>query len=196
MDATASRRIQALQALLTDQSPEVRAAAARAIEHLEGIATLEEILFSLKNGAMGAKIRAIYALGRIGGERVVAPLIYCAGRPEQDIRSVAVEMLGSLANPAALPVLLERLDDGVDAIRARAIAALSRFPATPGLCGRLRPFLEADDGSLEAEAALALARLGDLASAERIQALLSSPHASTRQAAATALSLLPLGNPR
>jgi HEAT repeat protein len=56
---------------------------------------------------------------------------------------------------------------------------------------RLRPFLNATDGALEAEAALALARLKDLASEERITALLASPHASTRQAAATALSLLP-----
>jgi HEAT repeat protein len=194
MNETARQRIQALQALLKDEAPEVRAAAAQAIEHLEGVASLDEILLSLKKGDTGTKIRAIYALGLIGGEKVVAPLIYCAGRPEEDIRSVAVEVLGSLVTPAVLPVLLERLDDSVAAIQARAIAALSRFPSTPDLCGRLRPFLTADDGSLEAEAALALARLGDLASTDRIEALLASAHASTRQAAATALSLLPLSS--
>jgi HEAT repeat protein len=192
MDGTARQRIQALQALLKDEAPEVRAAAAQAIDHLEAAVSLDEILLSLKKGDTGTKIRAIYALGLIGGENVVAPLIYCAGRPEADIRSVAVEVLGSLAVPAVLPILLERLDDSVPAIQARAIAALGRFPATPELYARLRPFLASDDGSLEAEAALALARLGDPASASRIQALLASAHASTRQAAATALSLLPL----
>jgi HEAT repeat protein len=194
MDETARRRIQALQALLKDQEPEVRAAAAQAIEQLEGVSSLDEIIFSLKKGDTGTKIRAIYALGLIGGEKAVAPLIYCAGRPEDDIRSAAVEVLGSLKTPAALPVLLERLDDSVAAIVARAIAALSLLPATPELYGRLRPFLLVDDGSLEAEAALALARLEDLASADRIEALLASSHAPTRQAAATALSLLPLNN--
>lgn len=192
MDEIARQRIQALQVLLRDEAPEVRTAAAQAIGRLEAAVGLDEILLSLKKGDVGTKIRAMYALGLIGGEKVVAPLIYCAGRPEADIRSVAVEVLGSLAMPAVLPVLLERLGDSVPAIQARAIAALAGFPATPGLCARLRPFLASDDGSLEAEAALALARLGDLASAGRIQALLASPHASTRQASATALSLLPL----
>jgi len=195
MNGTARERIQALQALLKDAAPEVRAAAAQAIERLEGISSLDEILLSLKKGDVGTKIRAIYALGKIGDERVVAPLVYCAGRPEEGIRSVAVEVLGTLAHPAVLPVLLERLDDSVPAIRARAIAALANFPASQELFSRLQAFLSADDGSLEAEAALSLARLGDLASADRIEALLSSSHASTRQAAATALSLLPLSSP-
>jgi len=196
MDETARHRIRALQPLLKDEVPAVRAAAAASIEILEGAASLDEILLSLKKGDIGTKVRAIYALGAIGGERVVAPLIYCAGRPEEEIRSVAVEVLGSIATPAVIPVLLERLGDSVAAIRARAITALSRCGPALGLCERLRPFLDAGDGSLEAEAALALARLGDLASAPGIESLLASPHASTRQAAATALSLLPLTAPR
>lgn len=178
--------------LLQDETPEVRQAAAEAIERLEGVSSLDEILLSLKKGDTGAKIRAIYALGAIGGERVVPPLVYCANRPEEGIRAVAVEMLGAIALPAVLPVLLERLNDPNVAIQARAIAALSHFPATPELFERIRPFLNADDGSLEAEAAQTLARLGDTASAPRILSLLASPHASTRQAVATALSLLPL----
>ena len=172
--------------------PEVRSAAAEAIEQLERASSLDEVLSALKNGDTGTKLRSIYALGAIGGGRVLAPLVYCASRPEDAIRAVAVEVLGNLQNPSVLPVLLERLNDASTAIQARAIAALSRFPVSPDLIERLRPFLRRDDGSLEAEAALALARLGDVASAERIQELLSSTHASTRQAAATAFSLLPL----
>ena len=196
MNETARQRIQVLQALLKDSVAEVRAAAAEAIERLEGISSLDDILLSLKKGDAGTKIRAMYALGMIGGEKVVPPLIYCAGRPEENIRSVAVEVLGSIALPEVFPVLLERLEDSVPAIQARAIAALSRFPSTPDLCSRLRPFLDFDDGSLEAEAALSLARLGDPGSVNRIETLLSSKHASTRQAAATALSLLPLSSQR
>jgi HEAT repeat protein len=190
MDETVRRRIGALQPLLRDERPEVRSAAAEAIERLEGISTLDEILLSLKKGDRGTRIKALYSLGVIGGERVLPPLVYCARRPEDDIRSVAVEVLGSLALPSALPVLLERLDDRVEAIQARAIAALGK------LYERLRPFLEADDGSREAAAALALARLGDQSSGERIEALLASAHPSTRQAAATALSLLPVNAQR
>ncbi len=192
MNDLARQRITALQPLLKDSDPEVREAAARAIERLEGSSALGEILQMLKKGDTGAKIRAIYALGEIGGDKVFAPLVYCAGRPEDGIRAAAVEVLGKITTPAVLPVLLERLDDANSAIQVRAIAALANFPPSPELWERLRPFLEKQDGSLEAEAAVTLAHLGDSESVEKITALLASPHASTRQAAATALSLLPL----
>jgi HEAT repeat protein len=185
------QRIDVLIPLLKDSDPEVRAAAARSIEHLEVSCDINEILHALKTGDTGARISAIHALGAIGGSKVVAPLLYCAGRPEADIRAAAVEMLGRLAEPSTLPKLLELLDDQNTAIQARAITALSNFPASITLYERLRPFLKASDGDQEAEAALALARLGDLASTVDIIGLLSSPHASTRMAAATALSLMP-----
>jgi len=181
-----------LRPLLKDDDPDVRSAAAEAIERLEGACGLDEIMQTLRKGDTGARIGAIYALGKIGGDRVIAPLLYCAQRPEADIRGAAVEVLGRLAAPNVLPQLLERLSDENIAIQARAIAALANFPPSPALYGRLRPFLEKQDGALEAEAALALARLGDQDSAGKITLLLASPHASTRQAAATALSLLPL----
>lgn len=192
MNQSVRTRIDLLLPLLKDAEPQVRHAVAEAIERLEGAGNLKEILHTLKTGNMGSRISAIYALGEIGGDKVLGPLVYCAKREEDDIRSAAVEVLGRLAVSATLPVLLERLEDRNGAIRARAIAALAGFRPTPELWARVRPFLEADDGSLEAEAALTLARLRDVSSLERIIALLTSPHASTRQAAATALSLLPL----
>lgn len=188
----ARKRIAVLQPLLKDPDPEVRKTAAVAIERLEGTFALEEIMNSLKKGDTGTKIRAIYALGEIGGERVVAPLVYCAGRPEAGIRAAAVEVLGRITSPIVLPVLIKHLDDPNGAIQARSIAALANFPSSPELCEHLRPFLEKQDGSLEAEAAIALAKLGDQDSVEQIIKLLSSPYSSSRQAAAKALSLLPL----
>ncbi|HEY3308820.1 MAG TPA: HEAT repeat domain-containing protein [Desulfuromonadaceae bacterium] len=191
-DDSVHQRITVLRPLLKDADPEVRSSAAAAIERLEGASALEEIMYSLKKGDTGAKIRAIYALGEIGGDKVVAPLVYCAGRPEAGIRAAAIEVLGRITSPAVLPVLIKHLGDSNGAIQARAIAALSNFPSSPELFENLRPFLEKQDGSLEAEAAIALAKLGDLDSLEQIIALLTSPHSSTRQAAAKALSLLPL----
>jgi HEAT repeat protein len=191
MNKVIRQRIDVLIPLLRDADPDVRAEAARSIEHLEVVNDIDEILHALKTGATGTRIAAIHALGEIGGKKVIAPLIYCAGRPEADIRAAAVEMLGRLAEPSSLPVLLERLDDQISAIQSRAISALSHFPASDALYAKLRPFLKVYNGDLEAEAALALARLGDQASSDTIITLLASPHASTRKAAAIALSLLP-----
>lgn len=185
-------RIDSLRPLLKDPESSVRGAAAQAIEKLEGLSSTEDILQALKTGDIGTRIASIYALGEIGGEAVLPPLLYCAGRQETDIRSAAVEVLGRLGLPAALPILVERLEDQNTAVQARAISALANFRASQELLQKLRVFLDAMDGALEAEAALTLAQLKDLTSLPRIVTLLSSPHASTRQAAATALSLLPL----
>jgi HEAT repeat protein len=192
MNESIRQRIDALIPLLKDPDQEVRTMAAHAIEHLEASSDIRETLHILKTGDKGARISAIYALGEIGGEKVITPLVYCAGRPEDDIRSAAVQILGRLAEPSTLPVLLKSLNDRNTAIQARAITALSNFPSSDTLFDHLRPFLKANDGDLEAEAALAMAKLGDSHSITGIISLLSSSHSSTRKAAATALSLLPV----
>ena len=185
-------RINTLRPLLKDLVPGVRLAAAEAIEKLEATSSVDEILETLKSGSMGDRVGAIYALGEIGGEGVLPPVVYCARRPEVDIRSAAAAVLGKLALPGALPVLLELLDDESPTVQARAIAALHDVTATPEILNKLRPFLSASDGVLEAEAAITLAVLKDRFSLSQIEALLTSHHASTRQAAATAFSVMPL----
>lgn len=192
MKETARSRIISLRPLLKDPIQAVRIAAAAAIETLEAASSIEGVLATLKTGDLGAKIGAIYALGEIGGEKVLPPLIYCARRTEVDIRSAAVAVLGTLKVPAALGILVEILDDENPTVKGRAIAALSRFTVTADVLDKLRTFLNANDGILEAEASLTLAELKDQSSLPQIKVLLTSIHASTRQAAATALSRMPL----
>jgi HEAT repeat protein len=185
-------RIDALRPLLKDPVPGVRIAAAEAIEKLEATSSVDEILATLKTGDMGARIGAIYALGEIGGEKVLPPLVYCARRPEVDIRSAAAVVLGKVALPAALPALEDLLEDENRSVQGRAVVALRNYPVTPAILKKLRPFLGANDGVLEAEAALTLAEFKDISSLHMIHALLTSDFASTRQAAATALSFMPI----
>lgn len=192
MNEKVRTRINSLRPLLKDPVPGVRSAAAEAIEKLEATGSVDEILTTLKTGTMGARIGAIYALGEIGGEKVLPALVYCARRPEVDIRSAAVAMLGKLARPESLTILVELLDDENPAVQGRAIAALRNFTVTPEILTRLRRFLSASDGVLEAEAALTLSELADQFALNHIESLLTSPHASTRQAAATAISRMPL----
>lgn len=185
-------RIDSLRPLLKDPAPGVRSAAAEAIERLEATGGVDKILATLKTGDMGARIGAIYALGEIGGDKVLPPLVYCAQRPEADIRASAAVVLGKLALPAAIPVLVGLLEDESPSVQGRAIAALRNFQVTADVLNKLRPFLNASDGVLEAEAAMTLAGHNDPYLLSQIQPLLTSPHASTRQAAATAIGLIPL----
>jgi HEAT repeat protein len=188
--ASRHKRREAIIPLLKDPSAEVRQAAARALESLEAAESLEEVFTRLKQGDRGTKIAAIYTLGRIGGEKVLPILLYCAGRPEEDIKCAAIKVLGELTHPDALATLVEKLRDPATAVCAFAIEALSHY-RDPSLVPRLLPFLEKNDGLLDAEAALALGRIGSAALEEPLIRLVNSPHQNTRAAAATALSMLP-----
>jgi HEAT repeat protein len=185
-------RIESLRPLLKDPVSSVRIAAAESIEKLEATSSIDEILATLKTGDMGARIGAIFAMGEVGGEKLLPPLLYCAKRPEVDIRSAAVTVLGKLALPAALPVLVELLEDESTTVQGHVIAVLRKFSLTTDIIEKLRTFLNSSDGLLEAEAAMTLAVLKDSYSIDQILELLKSPHASTRQAAALALSVMPV----
>jgi HEAT repeat protein len=189
--SAATNRREALIKLLQDQDGDVRTAASSSLERLESAGSIDEIVQLLKEGTRAEKIRAIHALGEIGGELVLPALTFCASRPEEDLKVAAIDALGKVGHLSALSPLLERLQERNPPVQARAIAAISHYRA-PGLVGAIKPFLAAGDGLLDAEAALALGRIGDHTLEGRLIDLLSSPHPSTREAAAIALGLLPL----
>jgi HEAT repeat protein len=190
-DVSSSRRRVVLAALLQDQSPEVRSAAARSLERIEARGNLTELLDLLKRGSLPEKIKAIFALGEIGGDKVLPALKYCAGRPEPDIRIAALEVLGSLAIPETFPVVAASIADPNQAIRAKALAAIGNFRDSRA-AALLIPCLDADDGLIEAEAVRALGKVGLPECEERIISLIRSRHETTRVAAAEALGTLPL----
>jgi HEAT repeat protein len=186
-----SKRREALVPLLKDAEGEVSAAAAAALERLEGLQSLNEVIEQLKKGSLAAKVRAIYALAEIGGEKVISPLVYCAGRPEEELKGAAIDALGTLAHRSTLQVLVERLKDENSGIQARAIKALGNF-RDPVLVPVLLPFLDAGDGLTDVEAIIALSRIDNGSLEGRFIELTRSPSAATRVAAATALGLLKL----
>jgi HEAT repeat protein len=184
-----SKRKELLISMLKDADPEVVAAAAASLERLDGLQSLDGLLEQLKKGGIPEKVRAIYALGAIGGEKVLKPLVYCASRPEEDLKAAAIDVLGLLVQHSSLPVLLERLKDDNSGIRAKAIRALCNF-GEKSLAPHLLPFLDSNDGLTDVEALLALAKIGDTSLEDRFMQLASSPVAATRIAAVTALGIL------
>ena len=190
-NVSTSRRRAALAALLQDPSSQVRNAAARSLERIDARGNLAELLDLLKRGSLPEKIRAIFALGEIGGDKVLPALTYCAGRSEPDIRIASLEVLGALAVPETFSIVSAGITDPNQAIRAKAINALGNFhdPRTSAI---LIPCLDADDGLIEAEAARALGKVGLPECEERIVSLLGSRHETTRIAAAEALGTLRL----
>jgi HEAT repeat protein len=187
-NAIAKRR-EALIPLLNDSESSVRSAAAAALEKLEGLQGVDALLEQLKKGNMAEKVRAIYALGETGGEKVIKPLVYCASRPEVDLKGAAIDALGNLVERSTLPVLLNSLKDENSGIRARAIRAVGNFK-DPSIIAALVPFLDAGDGLTDVEAVLALCKIGDKRLEDKFIKLTASPVAVTREAAASALGCL------
>ena len=186
-----ARRRAALASLLQDPSPGVRAAAAHSLEQIDASGNLAELLDLLKRGTLPEKIKVIFALGEIGGDKVLPALTYCAGRPEPDIRIAALEVLGALAVPGTFPIVAAGITDPNQAIRAKAIAAIGNFRG-PRSAALLIPCLDADDGLIEAEAVRARGKVGLPECEELIVTLLGSRHEATRMAAAEALGTLRL----
>jgi HEAT repeat protein len=186
---TISNRKELLITMLKDADADVRSAAAASLERLENVQRQDEVLEQLKKGDIAQKVRAIYALGAIGGQQVLKPLAYCAARPEDELKAAAIDVLGTLAQRSTLPILLEKLTDANSGIRAMAIKALGNFTDI-SLIPHLLPFLDSGDGLTDIEAVIALAKTGDATLEERIMRLAASPLSATRAAAATALGLL------
>ena len=184
-----SKRKELLISMLKDADGEVRSAAAAALERLETVQSLDEVLEQLKKGVGVEKVRAIYALGAIGGQQILKPLAYCASRPEDDLKAAAIDVLGNLAQRSTLPILIEKLNDNNSGIRAKAIKALGNF-TDKSLVPHLLPFLDASDGLTDVEAVIALAKTGDTSLEGSIMKLATSPLSATRAAVATALGIL------
>ncbi len=155
-----SKRKELLISMLKDADAGVSSAAAASLERLENLQSLGEVLEQLKKGVVAEKVRAIYALGAIGGQQILKPLVYCASRPEDDLKAAAIDVLGNLAQRSTLPVLIEKLNDHNSGIQAKAIKALGNF-ADKSLVPYLLPFIDAGDGLTDAEAVIALAKTGD-----------------------------------
>jgi HEAT repeat protein len=124
---------------------------------------VEDLLNTLRSGAPDdpdAEWRAAIALGAAEGEDRTAAVvglieILSSGHAHALTRSHAVEALGRLADPQAIPKLLNALDDPYRLVRAYAASALGRVATSEEVLNRLLERLEDDYFGVRAEAAAA-----------------------------------------
>jgi HEAT repeat protein len=124
-----------LAVLAGDGDGAVRAAAAEALGGLPAESSLAEPVTAALLDATGGDDAtvaeaAVTALGELPPRpAVVARLLGMAADETADklVREAAVASLGALADPAAVPVLLELLATGPPQVRRRAVVALTVF---------------------------------------------------------------------
>lgn len=194
------RVVEPLMAIFNDaqlaEKPAVRAAVAEALGDLGAVQAID-VLGSVFEGReyVSVLVAAAAALGKIGGARVVTPLI--AGLDYGDeVRKVVAESLGKIGTPAVEPllaVLKERKRDEVRATIARILGNIGDTRAVEPLIS----LLEEKDKQVRLAAAEALGKLGDARAVEPLAARVKAQGSEERYIRAAAIEALgKIGDPR
>lgn len=121
---------------LQDPDPGVARAAAFALtrlgDHRGESAASDGLVRQLVQGDEEERSFAARTLGALRADRSCEPLVDALGDPCPDVRADAAEALGKIADPRALPALLQAgFKDADQTVRDTAMFALSRMTAAP-----------------------------------------------------------------
>jgi ParB family chromosome partitioning protein len=171
VDALVKKATPAAQALLVraldDEDRDVRLAALASLVDADALAALGPALGSAH---ADVRVQAATALARHGDPRAFAPLRDLATAPEPpeperraewlQLTASALEGLGVLGDPAALPHVIPLLDSP-EAVARKAAARALVWVTPPGATDALRQALPHADPEVKYRAALGLAYAGD-----------------------------------
>jgi HEAT repeat protein len=161
----------------------VRQEAVHALGELGAIA-MGSLVGALKDEDAFVREGAIEALGAIGGEQIVQPLIDVLTDRNELLRRSAIKVLGAVGDERAVEPLINTLDDKHETwlVRALAAKALGEIGDRRALESLLAVFNDQnEDGSLRSSAANALGWLGDERAVEPLVKALESRQAQATQ---------------
>lgn len=140
----------------------------------------------LENKDPQVQYEAAEALGNIGDERAVGPLIAALQFPDDDVRWKAAIALGEIGNPDAVAPLIALLSDEDRFVRSRAAHALSMIgePAIPSLIAAISN----SDPGVRWGSALALGKIKNPLAVEPLILALADEQVMVRAEAASALA--------
>jgi HEAT repeat protein len=173
--------------LLKDENEEVRQMAASALERLDGMSNLPLILEHYKKGDKAIRLRSIYALGKLGTEECMPPLIHALDNDkEEDVRAAAIRVLAEIKDPKTLPALILRLSDPSNTIQTMVAQALGNFRHR-NLSHHLIPLLKRENKYLVMATLESLGKINAGDAVEEIIKLLDHTDPDVRKIAAKVL---------
>ena len=125
---------------------------------------------------------AVAVLAQIRHSPTIEPLLRTIDSPDLQIRTLAIEALGSFHDPRIPPILLAKLTDVAPSVRQAAVIALclrSDLATELNLVQQLRPLLFDLNLAVCRATALGLARLNDPGAVAVLTEVLDSPHTPT-----------------
>lgn len=117
-----------LMPLLDDDDSYVRALAIGGLQKLTRLEDLKKIMELLDDKDIQVQINTLRALGRLGFERILdsEPILKKAAKGPINVRLTAIELLGTLGDPAAIPLLRQMLSDPSLRVRQVSLVALAK----------------------------------------------------------------------
>jgi HEAT repeat protein len=106
---------------------------------------------------------AVFALAQIRHSQTIEPLLAVVNDSDPQIRSTAIEALGSFHDGRIAPLLITKLQDPASLVRQAAVVSLGMRPelaAELQLVDRLQPLLKDINPAVYGAAAIALGRMG------------------------------------
>lgn len=188
-DMRSAAACEALVSCLDDEDAAVRSTAARSLGKLGDLDAVEPLVNVLADGSAPHAV-AGYALLELGSG-AVPTLVNLLESDREEVRAVAVELIGRLGCARDAALLVECLDDDSAEVRARASRALGRLGAGPAVA-KLRRALVEPVPFIRAAAAVGIGRAGDTESLDTLleHARIDS-FASARAAARAASEIAP-----
>ena len=170
---------------LDDRDPDVRAAAARSLGRLGAPEAAEPLVRTLVDGTVPRAIafRALLDIGP-GTLPVLRTLVH---DPDQNLRAIAIELLGWLGDASDDAAVIEAVGDAAAEVRARAAGALGRLASADG-ADVLTQALEDRIYFVRLHAARALGQVGEHAAIPRLVRQAREDRFEAARAAAEALS--------
>ncbi len=157
--------------LLGDRYDYVRAGAAEALVE-QGRAAVGALVGALSEANPRTRRLAALALGRIGEERAVRPLMKLMGDPDVTVRTGAVAALGRIKSTSAVDALIGALQDADLEVRRQAAVALGAI----GDARAVEPLIDALRDPVPGVRTAAVHALGAVGSPGAMEALLMAMH--------------------
>ncbi len=155
------RRREILLKALQSEDDIIKRASAEAIENLEireRLPELERIITG--NGTRLEKLRALYSLSRLRGEKAMRLAVKALSDEDEDVRATAIRVLAEIGDRRILPELVEMLRDESDVVKRVTLDALFNF-REPKLIAPLLYTLKSKDPGVIERAIRLIARIGD-----------------------------------
>ena len=182
-----NRRRELIMPLLQDKNPGVQKCASRALEKLESQRDLETWIGHLREGQnREIRVKAVYALARIPGEKALRAIVEATKSSEEDVRAAAVRSLRQRNEMQTFEVLIELLEDQSTVIRALAAETIGLKGARKLVPYLLAHLSEKNNEVLE-QVLSALGKLGDPLAEKPLMEMINHPEPRIRGLAALAL---------